>query len=534
MVGSNTEILQIADAVAREKGIPRDSVIDAMEQGIQVAGRRKYGSLLNIRAEIDRKTGEVQLFREFVVVDENVEVEDEEELTETAKAQRSATQLTLEEAKHKKADAEIGDVISEPLPPIDLGRVAAQTAKQVIIQEVRDAEREKQYEDYKDRVGEIVNGTIKRIEYGNAVIDLGNTEALLARDQSIRSENLRQNDRIRAYILDVRKEKKGPQIFLSRTAPDFMAKLFKQEVPEIYDGIIEVKAVAREPGMRAKIAVLSNDSNIDPVGSCVGVRGARVQAVINELQGEKIDIIQWTADPASLVVNALAPAEVLKVVVDEENKRIQVAVPNDHLSLAIGRRGQNIRLASQLVGWGVDAMTEEDESKRRTEEFNQASKLFSEVLNVEEVIAQLLAIEGFTTMEEVAFVPVEDLAGIEGFDEDLAEALRERAREYLEQQETSKNEEWHDLGVEEALVNLPHMNNDLLVALGAKGIKTLDGLGDLATDEFKELFPDAKISNAQVDEIIMAARAHWFEDDQQKKGSEAEISDDKAKQSDAS
>lgn len=492
----NTEILQIVDAVAREKGIQRESVIQAMENAIQIAGRRKYGHEHEIRAEIDRKTGEVRLFRELEVVE---------------KVGDYLTQISLKDAKERDPSIELGGKVLEPLPPIDLGRVAAQTAKQVIVQRVREAEREKQYEDFKDRKSEIANGVVKRIEYGNIIVDFAGVEALMPRDGQIRGEQPRVNDRIRAYIEDVRREAKGPQIFLSRTHPQFMAKLFAQEVPEVYDGIIEIKAVARDPGSRAKIAVLSKDSNIDPVGSCVGVRGARVQAVITELQGEKIDIIEWSADPATFVVNALSPAEVAKVVIDEDRKRIEVVVPDAQLSLAIGRRGQNVRLASQLVGWNIDVLSEDDESKRRVEEFHSVSKLFMDALNVEEVIAQLLTTEGFTSVEEVAYVPIDELSSIEGFDEDIANALRQRAREYLEQQEQQLEKQWHDLGVSDELAKKSGLPAEVLITLGEKGVKTVDDLGDLSREELFELVPNIGLTNEQVDALIMSARSQWFE-----------------------
>ena len=503
----NTEILQIVDAVAREKGIQRESVIEAMENAIQIAGRRKYGHEHEICAEIDRKTGEVRLFRELEVV-ENVE--------------DYLTQISLGDAKEKDPSIELGGKILEPLPPIDLGRVAAQTAKQVIVQRVREAERDKQYNDFKDRKGEIANGVVKRIEYGNVVVDFGGVESILPRDAQIRSEQFRQGDRIRAYIEDVRRENKGPQIFLSRTHPQFMARLFAQEVPEVYDGIIEIKAVARDPGSRAKIAVLSHDSNIDPVGSCVGVRGARVQAVITELQGEKIDIIEWSADPAGFVVNALSPAEVAKVVIDEDRRRIEVVVPDSQLSLAIGRRGQNVRLASQLVGWNIDVLSEDDESKRRVEEFHAVSQLFIDTLNVEEVIAQLLATEGFTTAEEVAYVPIDEMASIEGFDEDIANALRQRARDYLEQQATQMELKWHELGVSEALAKKSGLSAETLIKFGQKGIKTVDDLGDLSREELFELIPDIGLTDEQADALIMSARSDWFGEENAASGKAAQ------------
>ena len=413
------ELVQVADAVARDKTIDREEVFEAMEQAIQKAGRSKYGHENDIRASIDRRTGEIKLARYLTVV-ETVENEN--------------TQLTLEKAKRKDPTIEMGGVLIDPLPPIDFGRIAAQTAKQVIVQRVRDAERARQFSEYKDRRGEIVNGLVKRVEFGNVIVDLGRAEALLRRDELIPREHFKNGDRVRAFIMDVREEPRGPQIFLSRTAPDFMSALFTQEVPEIYDGIIEIKAVARDPGSRAKIAVISNDSSIDPVGACVGMRGSRVQAVVAELQGEKIDIIQWNQDPATFVVNALAPAEVTKVVLDEDSGRIEVVVPDEQLSLAIGRRGQNVRLASQLTGWTIDILTEAEESERRQEEFRSRSKMFIDALDVDDVLAHLLVTEGFTTVEEVAFVPLEELTDIEGFDEDIANELKERATAYIEEE----------------------------------------------------------------------------------------------------
>src|ERR671927_245199 len=416
---SRPELLQVADTVARDKGIDKDEVLEAMEQAIQKAGRSKYGQEYDIRAEIDRRNGEIRLlrFREVAATVEN-----------------EATQIPLAAAQRLNPEAEIGDFITDPLPPIDFGRIAAQTAKQVIVQKVRDAERARQYNEYKDRVGEIVNGLAKRVEFGNVVVDLGRAEAILRRDELLPRESFRQGERVRAYIYDVRQEPRGPQIFLSRTHPQFMAKLFAQEVPEIYDGIIEIRAVARDPGSRAKIAVVSNDSGIDPVGACVGMRGSRVQAVVAELQGEKIDIIPWSPDPATFVVNALAPAEVAKVVMDEEQRRIEVVVPDDQLSLAIGRRGQNVRLASQLTGWDIDILTEAEESERRQKEFAERTQRFMTALDVDEILAQLLASEGFASVEDIAFVPVEELSEIEGFDMDVATELQDRARHFLEQQ----------------------------------------------------------------------------------------------------
>ncbi len=495
------ELLQVADAVAREKGIERDEVLEAMEQAIQKAGRSKYGHEHDIRAKIDRKTGEIRLmrFREAVETVEN-----------------EATQLTLAQAQRLNPQIAVGEFIIDELPPIDFGRIAAQTAKQVIVQKVREAERKRQYDEYKNRKSEIVNGLVKRVEFGNVTVDLGRAEAMLRRDELLPRETFRNGDRVRALIYDVREEARGPQIFLSRTHPDFMAKLFAQEVPEIYDGIIEIKAVARDPGSRAKIAVLSNDSGIDPVGACVGMRGSRVQAVVGELQGEKIDIIPWSNDPATFVVNALAPAEASKVVLDEENRRIEVVVPESQLSLAIGRRGQNVRLASMLTGWNIDILTEEEESERRSEEMRTRSQMFIDALDVDDVIAHLLVTEGFTNIEEVAFVPVEELASIEGFDEDVASELRERARVFLQEQNEKLSARRRELGVDDNLATIEGLTPAMLVTLGENGIKTLDDLADLSSDELVDpqdgLLRGSGLSNADANAIIMAARAHWFTD----------------------
>ena len=499
------ELLQVADAVARDKTIDREIVVEAMEQAIQTASRRKYGQELEIRAEIDRTTGEIRLNRVRHVVEE---VEDD------------ATQLSLEAALAMDPDLEVGGEVTEPLPPIDLGRVAAQAAKQVIVQRVREAERARQYEEYKDRAGQIVNGLVKRTEYGNVVVDLGRGEAVLRRDESLPRENFRNGDRVRALIYEVREETRGPQIFLSRTRPELMAQLFNQEVPEIYDGIIEIKAVARDPGSRAKIAVLSNDSSIDPVGACVGMRGSRVQAVVNELQGEKIDIIQWNSDPATFIVNALAPAEVTKVVLDEDQRRIEVVVPDEQLSLAIGRRGQNVRLASNLTGWEIDIMTEGQESERRVEEFRVASQDFIEQLNVDDVIAHLLVTEGFADVEAVAFVPVEELGKVEGFDETLAGELRQRAQNYLVERDEKLSGERRELGVSDEVASMEGLSPASSVLLGKAGVKSLDDLADLAGDELQEIVGQDELSIDEANVVIMAARAHWFDEDSDQEGVE--------------
>src|SRR6187431_3334804 len=462
------ELLQIADAVAREKSIDKSIVIAAMADAIQKAARSRYGQETNIRADINPSTGEMKLQRLMEVVDEVEEFD---------------RQISVKAARERNPDAQLGDFIAEQLPPMDFGRIAAQSAKQVIVQKVREAERDRQYDEYKDRIGEIVNGTVKRVEYGNVVVDLGRGEASLRRDELLPRAIFKTSDRIRAYVYDVRREPRGPQIFLSRTHPQFMAKLFAQEVPEIYDGIVEVKAVARDPGSRAKIAVISRDSSVDPVGACVGMRGSRVQAVVNELQGEKIDIIPWSQDIATFVVNALAPAEVAKVVLDEDRERIEVVVPDAQLSLAIGRRGQNVRLASQLTGWDIDILTEQEESEHRQAEFENRTRIFIEALNVDEVVAQLLASEGFNTVEELALVDVKEIAGIEGFDADTARELQERAKEYLAQQEAELDDKRKELGVEDALKDVPGVTTKMLVALGENGVKTVEDLAGCATDD---------------------------------------------------
>jgi N utilization substance protein A len=489
------ELLQVADAVAREKNIDRDEVLVAMEQAIQKAGRAKYGYEHDIRAEIDRRTGDVRLQR-FLKVVETVENE--------------ATELNLKAAKKSKPDAVIGDYIIDDLPPIDMGRIAAQTAKQVIVQKVREAERHRQFVEYQDRVGEIVSGIVKRVEYGNVTIDLGRAEAVMRRDETLPREHFKNGDRVRAYIYDVREEQRGPQIFMSRTHPIFMAKLFAQEVPEIYDGIIEIKSVARDPGSRAKIAVVSNDSSIDPVGACVGMRGSRVQAVVGELQGEKIDIIPWSQDPATFVVNGLAPAEVAKVVLDEDSHRMDVVVPDEQLSLAIGRRGQNVRLASMLTGWDIDILTEKEESERRQEEMKTRTSLFIEALEVDDVIAHLLVAEGFSRVEQIADTPADELAEIEGFDLEVAGELQKRAVAWLSENAKRVEEKRKELGVTDEVMALPHMTGDYAVKLGEKEIKTLDDVADLAGDELREILGADRLSETKANEVIMAARAHWF------------------------
>lgn len=492
------EIILVADSVAREKNIDKEDVFTAMEVAIQKAGRSKYGFEHDIRANIDRKTGAISLarYREVVEGPENVENE--------------VTQLTLEDAKMYDANAKVGDFIIDQLPPIDFGRIAAQTAKQVIVQKVRDAERNKQFEEYKEKIGTIVNGTIKRIEFGNVILDIGKTEAILRRDEIIPREKFKNGDRVRAYVLDVRRENKGPQVFLSRTCPEFMAKLFTQEVPEIYDGIVKIMGVARDPGSKAKIAVKTDDMTIDPVGACVGLRGIRVQAVVTELQGEKIDIVPFSEDKAQYIVSALSPAEVTKVVLDEENNRIEAVVPQEQFSLAIGRRGQNVKLASQLLGCDIDVLTEEQEQERRSNENKVRSQRFIETLDVDEMIAHLLIAEGFSTVDEIALVPLSELAEIEGFDEDVAAELQKRAKDFIAKRNEEFAEKSKTLGIDEQLKTVEGLDQDMILTLAGKGVKTLDDLADLAADELMEMLGENVLSEVEANKVIMKAREHWF------------------------
>jgi transcription termination/antitermination protein NusA len=516
MTANKAELLAIADAVAKEKLIDRAIVIDAMEDAIQRSAKSRYGAENDIRAKIDTETGDLRLWRVVEVVEQ---------------VENYFTQVSLAEGQKLQTDAKIGDFIVDPLPNIEFGRIAAQASKQVIFQKVRDAERERQYEEFKDRSGEIITGVVKRVEFGHVVVDLGRAEGVIRRDAQIPREVVRVGDRVRALILKVVRETRGPQIFLSRAHPDFMKKLFAQEVPEIYDGIITIMAAARDPGSRAKIGVISRDGSIDPVGACVGMKGSRVQAVVQEMQGEKIDIIPWSEDTATFVVNALQPANVARVVIDEEEDRIEVVVPDDQLSLAIGRRGQNVRLASQLTGKAIDILTETDASEKRQAEFVERSELFQNELDVDETLAQLLVAEGFTSLEEVAYVEADEIASIEGFDAELAAELQNRATEALDRREEANRELRRSLGVEDAIAAMPHMTEAMMVTLGKAGIKTLDDLADLATDELiqkKRVEPrrkpgspepkggvlsDYNLSEEQGNEIIMAARAHWFEEE---------------------
>ena len=506
------ELLQIADAVAREKVIDRQIVIEAMEEAIAKAARSRYGAETDVHAEIDPKSGALRLSSHLLVVDQ---------------VENDAREITLDQARRYNPGALVGDVISDTLPPFDFGRVAAQSAKQVIVQKVRDAERARKYDEYKDRIGEILNGVVKRVEYGNVIVDLGRGEGIVRRDEMIPRETFRPGDRIRAYLFDVRSEVRGPQIFLSRSHPQFMAKLFGQEVPEIYDGIVEVKAVARDPGSRAKIAVISRDSSIDPVGACVGMRGSRVQAVVGELQGEKIDIIPWSQDQATFIVNALQPAEVVKVVLDEEADRIEVVVPDDQLSLAIGRRGQNVRLASQLTGWDIDILTEAEESERRQKEFAERTQVFMEALDVDETVGQLLAAEGFRNVEEIAYVDVAELSNIQGLDEETGAEIQARAQDYLARIEQEQDDRRRELGVDDELREIDGITTAMMVALGENEVKTVEDLAGCATDDLVGYTecrcPEAvrhagyldgfELSRAEAEALIMAARlkAGWIE-----------------------
>ncbi len=523
------ELIQIADAVAREKSIDKDIVIDAMADAIQKAARSRYGQETNIRADINPATGEMKLQRLMEVV-ETVE--------------EPAREISLQDACHRNPDAQVGDSIAEQLPPMDFGRIAAQSAKQVIVQKVREAERDRQYEEYKDRIGEIVNGSVKRVEYGNVVVDLGRGEAIIRRDEMIPRENFKYGDRVRAYVYDVRREQRGPQIFLSRTHPQFMTKLFTMEVPEIYDGIIEIRSVARDPGSRAKIAVISSDSSIDPVGACVGMRGSRVQAVVGELQGEKIDIIPWNDNAASFIVNALQPAEVAKVVLDEDAERIEVVVPDEQLSLAIGRRGQNVRLASQLTGWDIDILTEEEESARRQKEFVERSALFMEALNVDEMVGQVLASEGFSSVEEVAYVESDEISSIDGFDGETAEEIQMRAREYLERIEAELDAKRKELGVEDDLREVPGITTAMMVTLGEDDVKTIEDFAGYAVDDlvgwkerkdgettfFDGVFTKHNVARGDAEQMVLAARLKmgWITEEDLAGDEETEAADEAA------
>ena len=490
------ELIQMADLLAREKNISKKDVLEAMEQGISKAGRSKYGPEYDIRTKIDPQTGAIEMARYITVVEV---VEDE------------FTQISLETAQKKDSSLKLGDVIIDPLPPMDFGRIAAQTAKQVITQKVREAERMCQYNEMKSRKGEIVSGIVKRVEGGNLIVEVSHVEALLRRDELIPRETYRVGDRLRAYVLDVRAEVKGPQVFLSRSHPQFLAKLFAAEVPEIYDGTIEVKSVSRDPGSRAKIAVWSKDNTLDARGACIGMRGVRVQAIVQELQGEKIDVVQWSSDPATFIVNALAPSEVLKIVIDEESKNVEVVLSEEQLSLAIGRRGQNIRLISQLTGWHIDMMNEAQESEHRINETKERVELFMQALDIDDMMAHLLIQEGFSKVEDIAFISMNELAGIEGFDDALAEELQNRAKAYLIMKQDSMEKQVEELNLDNSLKDFDGLSLDVLVKLGENNIKTLDDLADLAADELIEILGKGSISEEDANALIMRAREHWFE-----------------------
>ena len=493
------ELIQVAEAVSREKSIDKEEVLIAMEEAIEKAARSKYGLERDIRANIDRKNGSINI-AQFIEVVENVENE--------------STQMTFLESQRRNLNLSIGEFYKQTLPPIDFGRIAAQTAKQVISQKVREAERQRQYQEYKDRVGEIVVGTIKRVDNQSITIDLGRAEAIIKKDQMIPREQLRPGDRLRCFIIEVSEQAKGPQIFLSRASNDFLAALFTQEVPEIYDGIIEIKGVAREPGSRAKISAFSNDPSIDPVGACVGMRGSRVQAVVSELQGEKIEIIPWTEDPVTFVINALAPAVPSKVVMDEDATRMEVVVPDDQLSLAIGRRGQNVRLASQLTGWFVDILTEAEESEKRQEEFSERSKIFIEALDIDDVIAHLMVSEGFVTISEIAEASLEELMSIEGFDEDLSRELSQRAKNFVKIESERIDNELTRLKVKDDLYNFSELSKSNILTLAENNIKTLDDLAELDSEELFNLLGDKTFINEDdAGSVIMKARQHWFAED---------------------
>ncbi len=525
------ELLQIADAVARDKSIDKSIVISAMEDAIQKAAKTRYGSENEIKAEIDPKTGQTNLARLLEVVEV---VENE------------AVEIDLASAKKKNKEAQIGDFISEELPPIEFGRIAAQSAKQVIFQKVRDAERDRQFEEFKDKIGEVISGIVKRVEYGNVIVDLGRNEAIIRRDELIPRESFRSGDRVLAYILDVRRELRGPQIFLSRTNNQFMAKLFMQEVPEIYDGIVEILSVARDPGSRAKIAVYTSDNSIDPVGACVGMRGSRVQSVVNELQGEKIDIVKWSPDVATFVISSLAPAEATKVVLDEDIERIEVVVPDDHLSLAIGRRGQNVRLASQLTKWDIDILTEAEESERRQSEFVEKSQIFIDALDVDEVIAQLLVSEGFMSIEDLVYVETSEISSIEGFDEDTAIEIQSRAKTSMEQEIQKQEERRKELGVSDELLEIEGINTNMLVVLGENNIKSLDDFAGFSTDELfgwvektelgskkqEGLFSGFDLSRDQVEKMILDTRVKlgWIQNEDLSEENQANVSENSSEE----
>ncbi|MBQ7413075.1 MAG: transcription termination/antitermination protein NusA [Alphaproteobacteria bacterium] len=491
------ELIQMADILAREKNIDKAAVLEAMEQGISKAGRSKYGPEYDIRTKIDPNTGAIQMARYLTVVET---VEDE------------FTQISEAEAHKKDKTLKIGDEIIDLLPPMDFGRIAAQTAKQVITQKVRDAERMCQYNEMKDKKGQIVNGIVKRVENGNLIVEAGHVEAMLRRDELIPRETYRVGDRIRALVLDVRSEVRGPQVFLTRSHPQFLAALFTAEVPEIYDGTIEIKGVARDPGSRAKIAVYSKDSTVDARGACIGMRGVRVQAIVTELQGEKVDVVLWSADPATFIINALAPNEVLKIVIDEQAGNVEVVLNEEQLSLAIGRRGQNIKLISQLTGWHIDMMTEAQEAEHREAETKERVDLFMQALDIDDMMARILIQEGFAKVEDIAYIALDELAGIEGFDESLAEELQNRAKAYLVAKQDTLTKQIEEQNISDDLKNMEGLTLDMVAALGNAGIKTLDDFADLASDELLEIVGEKNMDTDTANALIMKAREHWFEE----------------------
>lgn len=530
IAANKLELLQIAKAVADEKSIDQSIVLEAIEEAIQKAARLRYGAELDIRAKLDPNTGEQSLRRVITIVDDETEIENE------------SVQMPLSTAQLDNPDAQIGELIATELPPLEFGRVQAQMSKQIIMGKIRDAERARQYAEFKDRVGEIINGIVKRVEYGHIIVDLGRAEGVIRRDQALPRENVKGGDRIRAYIMDVREEPRGSQIFLSRAHPQFMAQLFAQEVPEVYEGVIQIVSVARDPGSRAKIAVYSSDSSIDPVGACVGMRGSRVQAVVNELQGERIDIIPYTEDMGTFIVNALQPAEVTKVVIDEADGRIEVVVPEEQLSLAIGRRGQNVRLASQLSGWALDILTEAQESERRQKEFQERSELFITGLDVDEMVAQLLVSEGFETMEEVGYVALDDLTSIDGFDEETAEELQTRAREYLDKIAAEQDAARIEAGVEDGVLEIEGVTLPMAVIFGQNDIKTVEDVAGLVPDdlngytEYKDgerihedgMIEHMGLTNDEATNLIMQARvqAGWIEASALEEEDEVEVDEE--------
>ncbi len=487
----NLEILQIVDSVSRERGIPKADLLEALEQAYQVAGKKKYGSEHEIKAQINSNTGEINLYRALKIVE---------------KVNDILTEISLDDALDKDPNAVIDGEILEKLPPIEMGRVVAQTAKQVIIQKVGEAERARQFEDYKDRKGDVINGTVKRIEFGNIIVDIGRAEGLLQRNHQIRGEIFKVGDRIKAYVLDVRKELKGAQIFLSRTVNEFLCKLLEIEVPEIYDNIIEIKAVARDPGAKAKIAVFAPDASIDPVGACVGIKGSRIRAITNELSGEKIDVILWNKNLAQFIINAITPAQISKIVFDEEKNRVEAVVAEDQFSLAIGKRGQNVRLASKITGWNIDILTEDQESKKRTEEFTNNTELFKSVLDVEELIAQLLSSEGYNSIYQIAATESSTLANIEGFTLELAEEIKARASAWVEQQNSKLIEQLEQLGVEQELLDLLPLQPEYILKLAEYGVKTIEDLAEMSFSEFREIVPNEEIASETIDELIKIAK----------------------------